>query len=309
MPSNTKIQNNKENKNIRENFIDWRIELARIPPMIIVVIVHMLLDSGYIKPNILSPFDWALFFSMATFFYISGHVQGLKNEYEASGSITKKGYLQHVKSRFLRLYPGYYIALISVYFARITAFLLVGKVFIMTPWGLLLDLTSLISILGVFGTEGAIWPIGWFIFALFCIHLLYPFIRRIITAKKIYFYVLIVSAIALRISFLFYLPIAAYFFPLSWLVEFMVGIMIGRWSASTGGPTKPRKKYQKIIIKASSRIWPMYLAHMIPIVFITPGASASLLELVIIFIAVIIMSEIYYWLLKKTNKLIDRVFF
>jgi fucose 4-O-acetylase-like acetyltransferase len=89
--SNTNIQKHEKNKNKKRNFIDWRIELARIPPMIIVVIVHMLLDAGYIEPNILSPFDWALFFSMAAFFYISGHVQGLKNEYETSGSINKTG--------------------------------------------------------------------------------------------------------------------------------------------------------------------------------------------------------------------------
>jgi hypothetical protein len=178
-----------------------------------------------------------------------------------------------------------------------------------TGWGLLLDLTSLISILGVFGVEGAVWPVGWFIFALFSIHLLYPFIRRIITMKKIYFYVLIISVIALRISFIFYLPIAAYFFPLSWLAEFMVGIMIGRWSVSTGGHPKPRERYQKIIIKAGSRVWPMYLSHMIPIAFITTYASAALLELVTIFISIIIISEIYFWLLKKTDNFIDRVFF
>jgi peptidoglycan/LPS O-acetylase OafA/YrhL len=299
-------ESNKDNKKI---FFDWRVEFARILAMIYIVIIHLIRNANYIEINILSPLYWVLFVAMATFFYISGHVQGLKDDFGEQISLNKSAYLKYVKSRFLRLYPGYYVALLSIFLARFLAFLIVNKPFMITGWGLFLDLTSLTSVLGVFGKEGAIWPIGWFIFALFFVNLLYPVIRRIISMKKMYIYLLIIGIIAFRLSFLFYLPYAAYYFPTSWLAEFTIGVMIGRWSASTGGPPKPRKRYQKIIIKAGSRVWPMYLTHMMAIAFVTLGASATLLELVIIFISIIIISEIYYRLLKKTDKLIDRVFF
>ncbi|TFF89162.1 MAG: hypothetical protein EU549_01590 [Promethearchaeota archaeon] len=295
----------KDKKN-SEDFIDWRIELARIPPMVAIIIVHMLLNAEYITPNILSPFDWSLFISLAAFFYISGYVQGLKDEYEEPGSLDKSEYIKHVKDRFLRLYPGYYIALASVFLAQVLAQIFVNKPLIITPWGLFLDLTSLTPILGIFGTEGAVWPIGWFVFAMFTIHLLYPIIRRLISKNNRNFYIIIALSIIFKIFLAIFIPIAAYFFPLSWLAEFTIGIKIGIWSASEPRNSKPTKKFQKLFIKMGKRIWAVYLIHMAPIAFITTGASASILECIIIFIAIIILSELFYRLLRKINRLINK---
>ncbi|MBD3227643.1 MAG: hypothetical protein GF329_05590 [Candidatus Lokiarchaeota archaeon] len=289
-----------------ENFIDWRIEFARIPPMIAIIIVHMLLNADYISPSILSPFDWSLFISITVFFYISGHVQGLQYEYEEPGSLTKSEYIKHVKDRFLRLYPGYYLALISVFIAKVLAWIFVNKPLIITPWGLLLDLSSLTPILGIFGTEGAIWTVGWFVFAMFIVHLIYPFIRRLLSKGERNFYIIIIASITFRILLAIFIPPAAYFFPLAWLTEFTIGIKVGKWSA-TGGH-KPPNKFQKIIIKMGKRIWAVYLIHMAPIAFITSGATASILEFVIIFIVIIILSELFYRLLKIVNGIINKKF-
>ena len=94
---------NKSNKDNKKIFFDWRLEFARILAIIYIVTIHLIRNANYIEINIQSPLYWVLFVAMATFFYISGHVQGLKDEFEEKRSLNKSAYLKYVKSRFLRL--------------------------------------------------------------------------------------------------------------------------------------------------------------------------------------------------------------
>jgi peptidoglycan/LPS O-acetylase OafA/YrhL len=287
---------------LSKNSLDWRLELARIPPIITVVIVHMLLDSKWIGTDTM-PHNFFLFVAMAVFFYVSGFVQGLKKEFTRRGDINKLSYFNYIKKRFIRLYSGYYIALGSVFVSRLIAYYTLNINYPNNPidtfsaWSLFLDLSSLWPLLTTSGC-GGIWPPGWFICSMFVLSLLYPFLRRIYSKSRKYIYLIISITTTLRILVALS-PYAnpAYFFPLSWLSEFSLGIIIGEWSSSTGDRPPLNKKYQTVIVKLANRVWPMYICHLIPIVWIS--MYAKFWECLLIFIIIFPLTEVYYRILKR----------
>ena len=151
--------------------MDWRIELARIIAIGIIIIFHILLFTEWVGRAEFHK-TWPFVIALGCFFYCSGNVQGLKDEFNKPGSLTIKKYFKYVKNRFLRLYIGYYLGLGGFLIAKLIA----GKPIIITPWTLFLDLTSLWPLLT--GNAGGIWPEGWFVGALLLVSLIYPFLRR-----------------------------------------------------------------------------------------------------------------------------------
>ncbi|MBD3227642.1 MAG: acyltransferase family protein [Candidatus Lokiarchaeota archaeon] len=280
----------------KSTVMDWRIELARIPPVIIVVIIHMLLDSRWIGSHT-SPFNIMLFVSMAVFFYASGFVHGLKKEFDSPETLNKSIYFKFVKKRFLRLYIGYYLALGTVLLSRIIAYYTINQPFPFefTPLTIFLDLVSGWGF--TLSGCGGVWPPGWFICAIFMISLIYPFLRIIHSINKIYLYLIIIITIIVRIWVAITLYNPAYFFPFAWIAEFSIGMLIGISSKSSGGPPKPTKKYQKRIITIAKRVWPMYICHIVPIVFIS--YLAPLWEFILIFTTIFPLTEAYYRIIEK----------
>ncbi|TFF89163.1 MAG: hypothetical protein EU549_01595 [Promethearchaeota archaeon] len=283
--------------------IDWRIEFIRISAIITVVFIHMLLNSSWIG-SFTFPFNLMLFIAMALFFYASGFVHGLKNEFNSPETFNKSLYFKFVKKRYLRLYIGYYIALGTVLLSRIIAYYIISKPFPceFTPINIFLDLASAwgFTINGC----GGLWPPGWFILAIFMISLLYPFLRRLYSINRKYIYVIMIMTVAIRIYIAFTLLNPAYFFPFVWITEFCIGMMIGISSKSSGGPPKPTKKYHKVIIKIAKRAWPMYICHIVAIVFIS--YLASIWEFIIIFIVILVLTELYYRLLEFIYKFLKK---
>jgi len=300
--------NNKEiiQKGRNKKRMDWRIELARIPSIIVVVIVHMQLDSEWINGTTM-PQNFLLYIAMGVFMFASGFVQGLKNEFNSPGTITKNSYLKYIKKRALRLYIGYYLALGAVFLSRIIAYYVISKPFpyVPTPWTIFLDLTGTWGLFSIGGC-GGIWPPGWFICAIFLISLLYPFLRRLNSNNKKYLLLIIGITITIRIIVALTLYNPAYFFPYSWISEFTIGMMIGDWSRRTGGPPIITKNYQKTIIKLGARVWPMYLCHIVPIVWIS--YLAGIWEFVIIFTIILPLTEVYRRLLNFINRKIKKLY-
>jgi len=301
-----------ENKNLdninitqKTKRMDWRIELIRIPAILAVVIVHMQLESGWINGSTM-PQNFILYIAMAMFMYASGFVQGLKNEFSNPGDINKKSYFKYIKKRFLKLYIGYYLAFGTVFLSRLFAYYIINKPFplIYTPWSLFLDLTGTWGLFTTCGC-GGIWPPGWFICAIFMISLIYPFLRRLSSINKIYIYVVMAIAIVMRIILAITLYNPAYFFPFSWITEFSIGMLFGKWSDSTGGPPVVSKRYQKVIIKLGARVWPMYLSHIVPIVWIS--YLAGFWEFFIIFIIIFPLTELFHRILIIINKKIKKI--
>ena len=283
--------------------LDWRVEMARIPSIIAVVIVHILLHSEWIG-NTTMPYNLFLYVAMAVFMFSSGYVRGLKKEFNTPGTPNISTYGKFVENRFIRLYIGYFLALGSVFLARVLAYYIIKKPIDVTPISIILDLTDTWNLFQPVGC-GGIWPPGWFICAIFLVSLIYPFLRKLKSINKIYIYIIIGITLFFRILVaLSPNPNPAYFFPFSWITEFSIGMMIGEWVNTTGGPPENTRKYQKVIIKLGSRVWAMYLCHIVPIIFIS--YHAQFWECVIIFIVMFPLTELYYRLLKFIYKKVKK---
>ncbi|MHA1232320.1 MAG: acyltransferase family protein [Candidatus Helarchaeota archaeon] len=306
MKNDINTSNLEANKNIKtKKRMDWRIEFARIPAIIVVVVVHMQLDTGWIESNTM-PQNFLLYVAMAVFMFASGFVQGLKDEFNKEGSISKK-YSKYVKKRFIRLYSGYYLALGSVFLSRLFAYYIISRPFPceFNAWTIFLDLTGTWGVFTQTGC-GGIWPPGWFIGAIFIISLLYPFLRRLSSINKMYIYIIMIITVIARIIVAFTLYNPAYFFPLVWLTEFCLGMLIGDWSRRTGGPPEVNKSYQRGIIKLGRRVWPLYLCHIVPIVWMS--MYADLWEFIVVFIICLSLTELYHRILNFiTPRLVKKI--
>ena len=285
------------NKKNRIDFMDWRIEGAKFVSILIIVYYHMLINASWVTSGVYIE-TWPPAIAVGVFFYCSGYVHGLNDQFNSPGSLNPTTYNKYIKKRFFRLFLGYSLALFFVLIAKIIN----QKPIDYSPWALFLDFTSLRPLLT--GTGGGIWLEGWFCCAIMIFSFVYPFIRMI---KRIYLIPISIIIITIRIFIIFSpFPDPAYFFPFSWLPEFIGGMVLGdKRRRLQGGPPKNKNGFQKIIVKMGIIVWPLYLSHMIAIAFLTEFASAW--QLILVGIAFIPLTIIFYFLLELINKLLKKL--
>ncbi len=296
-------------RRMQEAPMDWRPEVMRIPSIFVVVVGHMLFETGYLVNDARNPLVWLGGLAIGVFIACSGYVHGLKDEFNKPGSLNRTIYWKFFKTRFLRLYIGYYLALLVIFIAKLLSgypvvfstgpLTNVTWPMTITPISLVLDLTCMWPLFT--GLYGGIWPAGWFVSVMMILSLAYPFLRRLYSLNKNYLYLIAIVTLIAR----FYVIICvnanyAYFFPFAWTAEFSAGIMLGNRVGMKGGPNPPSASYQYMIIKMAARVWPLYLFHMAVIVFMTTYAPS--LEFLIATLAVLILAEIFYRILEKINR-------
>jgi len=283
--------------------IDSNIEVIRIICIVIVVFSHSLLYSGLFTVLGSIYLFIPVGICMAIFLFCSGYVHGLKDEFETAESLTKTTYFTHVKNRFLRIYIGYYIALGSIFIAK----LIVGyPMNNLTPFALFLDLTNLSGLLT--GSMGVIWQEGWFLCALFWLSVLYPLLRRLFSINNNYIFLIVAIIVPVRILIaLTPYSVISYCHPLAWLPEFCLGIQIGRLVLGRGGVKPETTKKQKIINMLGARVYSVYLAHSTALVFLTVhifyiSTPPTFWEYFLAIAGVIILAEAFYRLLNQIDK-------
>ncbi|MBD3230487.1 MAG: acyltransferase family protein [Candidatus Lokiarchaeota archaeon] len=264
---------------------DWRIELTRILSIFAIIIIHMLIYSGWIPIG--SLLAWPIVVAVGGFMYSAGFVSGLKNDFNKPDSLTFSSYFTYIKKRFLRLYIGYYIMLIFVFIARVLSNTLPP----IRPFNLFLDLTSLWCLFGP-SYNGSIFAEGWFLGCIFIISAFYPFLRRIKSKNLKYMYIIIIFAAILRIGLLFINPLLAYFPPYAWITEYSIGMLFGSRSARNQSVPEIPKNFKLFFAKLGKRTWALYLVHVIPILFIS--TLAPWWEFFLIFAVIFILLEIFY---------------
>ncbi len=294
----------------KDRVMDWRPQGIRLFSIFIVVAGHMLFTTQYLVNDARHPLVWLGGIAIGFFMACSGYVHGLKDEFNKPGSVNLRSYMKFFKNRFLRLYIGYYIALIVILIAKIfagfapffsiTAPLPYGHHIPMaiTPASLALDLTCMWPLLTL--TNGGIWPEGWFICCILILSLTYPFFRRLYSINKYYLYAIIVGTLVVRMIVIIWINANyAFYFPYAWTSEFALGIIIGDRIRLGGGPKPPDKRYKRFLIKAAERVWPLYLYHMLVVVFMPKYASVGIFILTTV--GVLIVMEIFYRLLNFIN--------
>ena len=282
------------------NTIDYQIEATKIIAIISIIVYHTLLEAGWFLTQAealtaIKPFT----ITIAVLMFDSGFVHGLKEEFESQGSLNKSTYFSYIKKRFLRLYIGYYLAYTAVFITKFIS----SQPMTITPYTLFFDLTNT---WGIFlGRTGEIWEVGWFLCALFWLSVLYPFVRRLMSIRMTYVYIIITISFCFIVFFFFAAFHVAYFHPFAWIPEFFGGVLLGRYTALRG--TRPKlatTRFQKIIIKMGARTYPVYLAHMVPILLLS--YRPPIWEYIIAVIGILILSEAFYRLLKLIDSLRKR---
>jgi hypothetical protein len=290
--------------------MDWRPQAIRIFSIFIVVAGHMLFTTQYLVNDPRHPLVWLGGIAIGFFMACSGFVHGLKDEFNKPGVLNLKSYVKFFKNRFLRLYIGYYIALIVILIVKIFAgfapyFSLTAPLPLLhpvpmpiTPASLTLDLTCMWPLVTL--ANGGIWPEGWFICCILILSLTYPFFRRLYSINKKYLYGIIIGAFIMRIITIFWINATyAFYFPYAWTSEFALGIVLGDRVRLGGGPKPPDTRYKRFFIEAGKRVWPLYLYHMVVVVFMPVHASVGLF--VLTSIGVLIVMEIFYRVLNFIN--------
>jgi len=300
-----------------EKIMDWRPEAIRIVCILLIVIGHMVTYTGYITNDLGDPLIWIAGSAVGIFMICASYVQSLKDEFNKPGSLNPRSYWKFFKNRFLRLYIGYWLALIVVFVTKLTA----GFTFvyassgltiggsakaipvIISPESLVLDLTCMWPM--VTGVLGGIFPEAWFICAIMILSLVYPFLRRLYSINPKYLYLIIVITLLFRILIAFFSnPNYAFHFPFAWTAEFSVGIILGARLFNKGGPAPPSALYKQIFIRIASRVWPIYLLHMAAIVYMPTGQTASVQDFILTVVFIIILVEFFVRILTDINNLI-----
>jgi len=295
----------------KTGIMDWRPEAIRVPSIFVIVAGHMLFFTGYLLNDARNPLVWCGGLAIGAFMACSGYVHGLKDEFNRSGTLNRSNYIKYFKSRFLRLYIGYYLAVIVVFIAKLMAgfsveFSTTGELvygvsnpIYITPASLLLDITCMWPLFTA--NLGGIWPEGWFVCAILILSLAYPIFRRIYSINKNYLYAIMVIIIIVRLVVIVFINANyAYYFPFAWTAEFCLGMIIGNKVCRSGGPTPPSTPYQRLIISAAARVWPIYLFHMAAIVFMPEFAPIK--DFFLTILVVVILTEIFYRILGIINR-------
>ncbi len=294
-------------------FRDWRPEVIRIFAIFVVVLFHLEFYTHNLVAEIGNPLVLLGGVAIGAFMITSGYVYGLKDEFNKPGLLNRSSYKEFLKKRVVKLYIGYYLALIVVLIAKLLSghtieFSTTSQLTYyyqnpiqMTPLSITLDITGLWSL--ITGNSGGIWPEGWFITAMLILAIVYPFLRRIYSINKRYLYSIIISTVIARISIIsFFNPNWAYYFPFAWTTEFSLGIILGDYArkASSSVTSKSDGFCKKIIVNMGSRVWPIYLVHISAIVFM-PDAL-SILNVLVCIATILILAEIIYQILKNIYK-------
>lgn len=299
------------NKQKKEVPLDWRPQAIRIFSIFFVVVGHMLFFTQYLENDaVKEPLVWFGGLAIAFFMVCSGYVHGLKDEFNKPGALTGSSYVKFFKSRFFRLYLGYYLAIIIVIVAKLmagfsmtfsaTAGLQFGvtRDMILTPTSLILDLTCMWPLVTM--NLGGLWPEGWFISAMIILSLSYPLLRKIHSMNKYYLYLIMIFTTVVRILVIIFINANyAYYFPFAWTAEFSLGIILGDRVRRGGGPKPPSASYQKVIISLGTRVWPLYLVHMAAVVFMFDYAPVK--DFLFTILVFLILTEIFYRILSLIN--------
>ncbi|MFX1293388.1 MAG: acyltransferase family protein [Promethearchaeota archaeon] len=306
--------------------LDWKPQGIRLFSILVVVVGHTLFYTGYLINDAKYPLVWFGGVAIGCFMACSGYVHGLKDEFNKTGSLNISTYGKFFKKRLFRLYIGYYIALFVILVAKIVA----GFSFYfttsepidfgpnnpiqITPISLFLDLTCMWPLFTA--STGGIWAESWFICAMMVLSLTYPLLRRLNSINKYYLYLVIIITLIFRFYIIFAINAnLAYYFPLAWTAEFSLGIIIGDRVCKKGGPIPPTAPYQHRINAAAERVWPLYLFHMVPVVFMTPLIvvgdivipRAPFWEFLLVIPAILITAEVFHRILTLiNNKLGDK---
>jgi peptidoglycan/LPS O-acetylase OafA/YrhL len=281
----------------------WKVELARVLAIFTIIIGHMILYSSWIPMG--SLWGWPIPVALGVFVYCAGYVQGLRNELDMNISLNVNKYKTFLLKRFIRLYLGYYIALLSIFIAQVIS----GTLPNFDPFNLFLDLTSLWTIFKP-GGIGSIWSEGWFIGAVFILSMIYPFLRRIESKNRLFIYFIIVLITVIRLSLIFLLgpyigSIYAYFTPYGWIAEYSIGMLIGIYYYKHKTFQRNTRKFQKVIVMMGDRSWALYLVHSISLVFIS--ILAPIWEFFILFLIIMVLAEIYFRFLRVLQQRIFKL--
>ncbi|MHA1271697.1 MAG: hypothetical protein ACTSPY_18045 [Candidatus Helarchaeota archaeon] len=104
--------------------------------------------------------------------------------------------------------------------------------------------------------------------------------------------------VVIRLFFIFYLfPRPAYYFPYFLLTEYSIGILIGKNRRKKKGIPSININIKKISVKYGEKVWPLYISHMLPIIFLSKYAPWWQFLILIPFF--IILTELFYHLLNK----------
>ncbi|MDD4137696.1 MAG: acyltransferase family protein, partial [Methanoregula sp.] len=147
-------------------------------------------------------------------------ISGAVLEYNYQGLEKLNGYLKFLFKRFIRLYPAFWMSLIAT--LLLFPFLLQRNLF-----DILMEFTGFYVVLGQ--GPGYINPMGWFIAAIFCLYILFPWFSRIV--RKYHLYAIIGFCLiswVLRYLTFTYVPLESFWrwFPLCNAFEFCLGIYL-----------------------------------------------------------------------------------
>jgi len=298
-----------------ENIMDWRPEVIRIVSIFYIVLGHMLFYTGWLINDPTNPLVWIGGVGVAFFVVSSAYVHSLKDEFNKPGSLNFTSYWRFLKNRFLRLYIGYYLALVVTLIAK----LWIGYTVVFSPMGLtiggssrsvpiqispeslVLDLTCMWPL--ITGLEGGIFPEAWFICAIMILSLSYPFLRRLHSINPNYLYLIIIITTVFRLIVVIFSNSAfAYHFPFAWTAEFSCGIILGNRVCMGGGPAPPNSLSKRIIIRMATRVWPIYLFHMAVVVFMFDHAPVR--DFIASLVVIIMIVEFFGQILRNITSLI-----
>lgn len=155
-------------------------------------------------------------YAVVGMFLISGAVLELTNK----NIKDSQDYCRFLFKRFIRIYPAFWISLLA-------AIILLPFLWQGAPGNAFLQFSGFVIVMG----QAALNPAGWFVGAIFCLYVLFPWISRIVRKYRLYAVVgFCILSWSMRFFFSTYysVPIDSFvrWFPLCTVFEFSLGIYL-----------------------------------------------------------------------------------
>lgn len=192
-------------------------------------------------------------YAVAIMFLVSGAVL----EYTYKNINNSQDYLRFIFKRFIRIYPAFWLSLLA-------AIILFPFLWQSAPLNALIQFSGFTIIVG----QTALNPSGWFIGAIFCLYLLFPWISRIVrkyNLSAVIGFCILSWSLRFILSTYCIVPIDIFvrWFPLCTIFEFSVGIYLVQMSLYP----KKRNDYPMIRLLADLSFY-AFIFHYVIITFI-----------------------------------------
>ncbi|MFZ1898387.1 acyltransferase family protein [Methanoregula sp.] len=236
-------------------------DVLRILAILLIVVAHVgqtlkippLLQSFGISPLSGGIGEWGI----VIFLLISGCVLEYNYGKKVWDAGTKFDYIQFIEKRLLRIYPAFWFSMLLA--VILTTYVLTSANVLRD---LILPLTGFYFFLTKLGSPAPpINGVTWFVGTIVCLYLMYPLLSRILKRNGVQGLIaILLVAGSIRIILNAEDPTAWYWFPLSRMAEFALGIYIIQ-----AGYYLKTINTSKIIAFASDFSFPVFLTHYIAI--------------------------------------------